>query len=137
MDQPTHEAIIARKREEVAAKIAAMKAKFGSAGAAAQASSPTPVATPTPMRPQALSSTAASGSGSGTSSPAPNVAEDLARKVAEAKRRVAEAQSKLAVKDNPYLVRVSASCKSLKLLTQWMSVEHATDEREGQQSTAC
>jgi U4/U6 small nuclear ribonucleoprotein PRP3 len=30
--------------------------------------------------------------------------EDLARKVAEAKRRVAEAQTKLAVKDNPYMV---------------------------------
>lgn len=29
--------------------------------------------------------------------------EDLARKVAEAKRRVAEAQTKLAVKDNPYM----------------------------------
>jgi U4/U6 small nuclear ribonucleoprotein PRP3 len=34
----------------------------------------------------------------------PNM-DDLARKVAEAKRRVAEAQSKLAVKDNPYMVR--------------------------------
>lgn len=33
----------------------------------------------------------------------PNM-DDLARKVAEAKRRVAEAQSKLAVKDNPYMV---------------------------------
>ncbi|KAF8551398.1 PRP3-domain-containing protein [Imleria badia] len=32
----------------------------------------------------------------------PNM-DDLARKVAEAKRRVAEAQSKLAIKDNPYM----------------------------------
>lgn len=31
----------------------------------------------------------------------------MARRVAEAKRRVAEAQSKLAVKDNPYMVRLS------------------------------
>lgn len=41
-------------------------------------------------------------------SPAPGPAmpnmDDLARKVAEAKRRVAEAQSKLAIKDNPYMV---------------------------------
>ena len=29
----------------------------------------------------------------------------MARRIAEAKRRVAEAQSKLAVKDNPYMVR--------------------------------
>ena len=34
----------------------------------------------------------------------PNM-DDLSRKVAEAKRRVAEAQSKLAIKDNPYMVR--------------------------------
>lgn len=41
-------------------------------------------------------------------SPAPGTplqnTDDLARKVAEAKRRVAEAQTKLAVKDNPYMV---------------------------------
>ena len=43
-----------------------------------------------------------------SSSPAPGPVmpnmDDLARKVAEAKRRVAEAQSKLAIKDNPYMV---------------------------------
>lgn len=41
-------------------------------------------------------------------SPAPGTplqnTDDLARKVAEAKRRVADAQTKLAVKDNPYMV---------------------------------
>jgi len=42
-------------------------------------------------------------SGSGT----PTVSDDLIRKVAEARRRVADAQSKLAVKDNPYMVRVA------------------------------
>ena len=33
--------------------------------------------------------------------------DDLARRVAEAKKRVAVAQSKLAVKDNPYMVGFS------------------------------
>ena len=31
--------------------------------------------------------------------------EDIARRVAEAKKRVAEAQSRMSLKDNPYLVR--------------------------------
>jgi hypothetical protein len=34
----------------------------------------------------------------------PSANNDLAGKVAEAKRRVADAQSKLAVEDNPYMV---------------------------------
>jgi len=34
----------------------------------------------------------------------PAISDDLVRKVAEAKRRVADAQSKLAIKDNPYMV---------------------------------
>jgi hypothetical protein len=42
--------------------------------------------------------------GSTSSSSGPSAADDLARRVAEARRRVAEAQSKLAVKDNPYMV---------------------------------
>ncbi len=37
-------------------------------------------------------------------SPGPSATDDLSRRVAEAKRRVSEAQSKLAVKDNPYMV---------------------------------
>lgn len=32
------------------------------------------------------------------------MSDDLARRVAEAKRKVAEVQSKAALKDNPYLV---------------------------------
>ena len=47
-------------------------------------------------------------------SPAPGTplqnTDDLARKVAEAKRRVAEAQTKLAVKDNPYMVNPLVVC---------------------------
>jgi U4/U6 small nuclear ribonucleoprotein PRP3 len=44
-----------------------------------------------------------------TSSPGPSVAsahfaEDVGKRIAEAKRKVTEAQSKLAVKDNPYMV---------------------------------
>lgn len=39
--------------------------------------------------------------------PAAGITDDLVRRVAEAKRRVADAQSKLAVKDNPYMVCIS------------------------------
>ena len=55
-----------------------------------------------------FSATPASGSGSATPSgsvtPAVGLTDDLERRVAEAKRRVADAQSKLAIKDNPYMV---------------------------------
>ena len=53
-----------------------------------------------------FSATPVSGSGtpSGSATPAAGVTDDLVRRVAEAKRRVADAQSKLAVKDNPYMV---------------------------------
>ncbi|KAH9940682.1 pre-mRNA processing factor 3-domain-containing protein [Amylocystis lapponica] len=83
------EALIAQKRAEIAAKIAAMKK-----GAPSSSSS---------MAPSATVSSSAVVSSPPTASPAPPVADDLARRVAEAKRRVAEAQSKLAVKDNPYM----------------------------------
>lgn len=42
---------------------------------------------------------------SGPGTPAAGMTDDLVRRVAEAKRRVADAQSKLAIKDNPYMVR--------------------------------
>lgn len=42
---------------------------------------------------------------SGPGTPAGGITDDLIRRVAEAKRRVADAQSKLAIKDNPYMVR--------------------------------
>ncbi|KAF9236052.1 pre-mRNA processing factor 3-domain-containing protein [Melanogaster broomeanus] len=81
------DALIAQKRAEIAAKVAAMKsnipglpAKPAVAIPAAKAASPSPA--PSPATPNT---------------------DDLARKVAEAKRRVAEAQSKLAIKDNPYM----------------------------------
>jgi hypothetical protein len=42
---------------------------------------------------------------SGPGTPAAlGITDDLVRRVAEAKRRVADAQSKLAIKDNPYMV---------------------------------
>lgn len=84
--------LIAQKRAEIVAKIAAMKK-----GAPASAA-PTPSPAPTPAAPRAVSSQSAS--------PAP--VDDLSRRVAEAKRRVADAQSKLAVKDNPYMVSLRA-----------------------------
>ncbi|KAJ3753795.1 pre-mRNA processing factor 3-domain-containing protein [Lentinula raphanica] len=78
--------------EKIAAKVAAMRNTNLSA-------TPTPVITVPPSR----SSTATPGT-PGTPAPAANgITDDLARRVAEAKRKVAEYQSKLAVKDNPYM----------------------------------
>ena len=96
--QLSADALIAQKRAEIAAKIAAMKKAAPTA--AAPAPSPSPVPTPTPPTPARTPAPATSSS----ASPAPGVSDDLTRRVAEAKRRVAEAQSKLAVKDNPYMV---------------------------------
>jgi U4/U6 small nuclear ribonucleoprotein PRP3 len=90
VSQPTGDALIAQKRAEIAAKVAAMKSGIPGLPAKPSIVSTPPVKTSSP-------------------SPAPLPAmpnmDDLSRKVAEAKRRVAEAQSKLAVKDNPYMVR--------------------------------
>ncbi|KAK7683097.1 hypothetical protein QCA50_013770 [Cerrena zonata] len=79
------EALIAQKRAEIAAKLAAMKKNVSQA--------PTPSLISTPL------------SHGASPSPAPGLpaADDVARKVAEARKLVAQAQSKLAVKDNPYM----------------------------------
>ncbi|KAI0646115.1 PRP3-domain-containing protein [Trametes meyenii] len=87
------DALIAQKRAEIAAKIAAMK-KTASASSSAQ-----PTAAPSPVPASRVASTSASAA----ASPSPPIPDDMARRIAEAKRRVAEAQSKLAVKDNPYM----------------------------------
>ncbi|KAG0697900.1 pre-mRNA processing factor 3-domain-containing protein [Suillus ampliporus] len=77
------DALIAQKRAEIAAKVAAMK---GGIPGLAKTTPPVKTDSPSPA----------------PGTPLQNI-EDLARKVAEAKRRVAEAQTKLAVKDNPYM----------------------------------
>ncbi|KAJ3547230.1 hypothetical protein NM688_g5425 [Phlebia brevispora] len=94
--------LIAQKRAEIAAKIAAMK-KSAPVSSASASLSTSAVASPSPVGTPLAASTPQS------ASPAP--ADDLARRVAEAKRRVAEAQSKLAVKDNPYMSMPQAGKK--------------------------
>lgn len=81
------QALIAQKKAEIAAKIAAMTKNVpGAVAKSTPKPSPSPaLATPPPT--------------SGTPT------DDIARRVAEAKKRVADEQSKLAVKDNPYMVR--------------------------------
>ncbi|KIK80456.1 hypothetical protein PAXRUDRAFT_833514 [Paxillus rubicundulus Ve08.2h10] len=81
------DALIAQKRAEIAAKVAAMK------------SNP-PGLPPKPIVAAPVAKNASPPPAAGAATP--NM-DDLARKVAEAKRRVAEAQSKLAIKDNPYM----------------------------------
>ncbi|KAK0467274.1 pre-mRNA processing factor 3-domain-containing protein [Desarmillaria tabescens] len=80
-------AIIAQKRAEIAAKVAAMN----SGGAK--------IAAPTPVKPIASAVPMVK---SASSTP-PGLPDDLAKKIAEAKKKVVAAQSKLAVKDNPYM----------------------------------
>ncbi|KZT22785.1 PRP3-domain-containing protein [Neolentinus lepideus HHB14362 ss-1] len=92
--------IIAQKRAEIAAKLAAMKQ--GSSVAAPRVSSPAVPAASSPA-PSTPTPTPTPTAGRAEHSPSPGLDPDLARRVAEAKRRVAEAQSKLAVKDNPYM----------------------------------
>ncbi|THH19639.1 hypothetical protein EW146_g1571 [Bondarzewia mesenterica] len=84
-------ALIAQKKAEVQAKLAAMQKKAASLAL----KPPTSAAS-------SVSATPSSRAGPGHS-PSPSVTDDLARKAAEVRRKVAEAQSKLAVKDNPYM----------------------------------
>jgi U4/U6 small nuclear ribonucleoprotein PRP3 len=92
--QQSADAIIAQKRAEIAAKVAAMKkSAFGVSS----------TVSPTSIKPVHPSPSPANADSPDSGSPA--VTDDLSRRVLEARRRVAEAQSKLAVKDNPYMVR--------------------------------
>lgn len=74
--------MIAQKRAEIAAKMAAMSAGRGGPTSSAASAFNSRVG-PTIV---------------------PAMTDDLARRVAEAKRKVAEVQNRAAVKDNPYLV---------------------------------
>ncbi|KAL1938845.1 hypothetical protein VTO73DRAFT_11225 [Trametes versicolor] len=96
------DALIAQKRAEIAAKIAAMKKSASASSSAPATAAPTPIP---------ASSRVASASASNAASPSPPIPDDMARRIAEAKRRVAEAQSKLAVKDNPYMSAPQAGKK--------------------------
>ena len=72
---------------------------------------PVGIVPPLATRPSSVtlprSSSAAAASATATPSPGPSTpagTDDLARRVAEARRRVADAHSRVSVKDNPYLV---------------------------------
>ncbi|EJD05351.1 PRP3-domain-containing protein [Fomitiporia mediterranea MF3/22] len=87
--------LIKQKRAEIAAKMAAMTGKkpnFPAAPAPATNAQSAGIAAPKP--------TASS-----------SATEDLARRVAEARKRVAEAQNKMSTKDNPYLVAAAQAGK--------------------------
>lgn len=94
---------IAAKRAEIQAKLAAMKAAGSLPTASAATPPPPPPSASIPPRPPA---------GVGPAPPAggkPNLDPELARKIAEAKRKVAEMAAKKQAQDqaraNPYLVR--------------------------------
>jgi U4/U6 small nuclear ribonucleoprotein PRP3 len=83
------ETLIAQKRAEIAAKLAAMRSGSNTAFATPASRTPAPAQTPSPGPSGAASV---------------HFAEDVGRRIAEAKRKVSEAQNKLATKDNPYMV---------------------------------
>ncbi|TRM60365.1 pre-mRNA processing factor 3-domain-containing protein [Schizophyllum amplum] len=97
--------LIAQKRAEVAAKLASMKnlAAGGAKSGGLAAPQPIRVTAPLPAKPMATPSPATPGT--------PGASDDLARRIAEAKRLVANAQTKLAVKDNPYMSVAQANKK--------------------------
>ncbi|KAF8067886.1 pre-mRNA processing factor 3-domain-containing protein [Lyophyllum atratum] len=98
--------IIAQKRAEIAAKLAVFKTNTLGWTPPIRAPVPTKPAVPIQIAGATPSPTVSSGPTPATGSPAPGtplIGDVIARRVSEAKRRVAEAQSKLAVKDNPYM----------------------------------
>jgi len=82
------EALIAQKRAEISAKLAAMRSGSNTGLASPASRTPAPAHTPSP----------------GSSAASAHFAEDVGRRIAEAKRKVSEAQNKHAMKDNPYMV---------------------------------
>lgn len=113
------EEAIKRKRAEIAAKLAQMTGKtvsFPSTGPQPTTSvAATPIIAPQP-------------------SSAPSVTEELARRVAEAKRRVAEAS----LSANPYLVSFRLILESTKMLTSFsITGRRAGGEKEGPCARTC
>jgi hypothetical protein len=110
--------LIAQKRAEIAAKMAAMKKNVtGVSASIVAAPVPAVSASPTPAT-----------SGSST----PGVNDDLARRIAEIKKQVAVAHSKVAVRDNPYMVSLYASSIPPSYLKY--TAVHATNRQEQESS---
>ncbi|KAF8639281.1 hypothetical protein AX16_010353 [Volvariella volvacea WC 439] len=109
---------IAKKRAELAAKVAEMR-KQSFMGKGPVIPSHGPLTAPIPVKPQvplppvpsasttpvAARSTATSASGRSSAAGTPSLpdSQDIQKKISEARKLVAQAQSKLAIKDNPYM----------------------------------
>lgn len=99
--QLSGDALIAAKRAEIAAKLAAFKKTSASSGPTASVPSPA-IAAPVPNNLPAK--------------PALPDKSDIARKIEEAKRRVAEGVAKKAAQENPYIVSTNAVVISRRFL---------------------
>lgn len=97
--------LIARKRAEVAAKLANFSAlahkPLPSAGSRGPSLSLAPPAAALPSRPSPISTPAPS---NGASKLPPGIDPDLAKKIAEAKRRADASRANIEINSNPYLV---------------------------------
>ncbi|KAJ4494006.1 pre-mRNA processing factor 3-domain-containing protein [Lentinula edodes] len=91
-------AMIAQKRAEIAAKMAKMRNSVLSGAGVTLPGTTAPTTTTTTTAMDSLPKKPTP-----SDSVTPVLPADLARRVAEAKRKVAEYQTKLAVKDNPYM----------------------------------
>ncbi|KAF8480413.1 pre-mRNA processing factor 3-domain-containing protein [Russula ochroleuca] len=94
------EALIAQKRAEIAAKLAAMRSGSNTTHASPASHTPVPTHTPSP----------------GPSAASAHFAEDVGKRIAEAKRKVTDAQNKLAMKDNPYMSSAPSHGKSSRIV---------------------
>lgn len=115
--------LLTQKRAEIAAKFAAMGLKAPGGATAAVKPAPTPAPPPIslPAKPAVAPSVAL-----------PDPAE-LARRVTEAKRRVAEATTKAAMSANPYIVsdrNISECVHLVRLTTKFVASSNSRKEED-------
>ncbi|KAG8917028.1 hypothetical protein FRC01_002713, partial [Tulasnella sp. 417] len=108
IDPITQAELIARKKAEVALKLAQFAAASGSKPPA-RTLNPPPASAALPARPSASSNAPSTSASAATPKLPPGVDPDLAKKIAEAKRRADASRANIEISANPYLAGVLAS----------------------------
>ncbi|KAG8963342.1 hypothetical protein FRC05_004779 [Tulasnella sp. 425] len=108
IDPITHAELIARKKAEVALKLAQFAAVSGPKPPT-RTLNPPPASAALPARPSATSNTPSTSASATTSKLPPGIDPDLAKKIAEAKRRADASRANIEISANPYLAGVLAS----------------------------
>ncbi|KAG9019020.1 hypothetical protein FRB90_007192 [Tulasnella sp. 427] len=102
IDPITQAELIARKKAEVALKLAQFAAASGPKPPT-RTLNPPPASAALPARPQPSSSSTPTSASSSTSKLPPGIDPDLAKKIAEAKRRADASRATIEISANPYL----------------------------------